>query len=134
MRFRIKKNNDGSAYAIVVSGVMDNEAGWDILQVAQTMLNRPLCTELLIDLRSVRVREDFSVFNTETLVSVFEGGLLQKDSALVIRYRDDNEIRFCSDQLPLDPSSALTKARFEESKFVGKVMRWLDQEARLLIN
>ncbi len=38
MRFRIRKNEDGSVYTIVVSGEMDDESGWDLLQVAQVML------------------------------------------------------------------------------------------------
>jgi hypothetical protein len=134
MRFRIKKNNDGSAYAIVVFGVMDDAAGCDILQVAQTMLNRPLCTELMIDLRSALLRENLSVFNTDTLTSVFEEALLRKDSVLIIRYQNDYEIRFSSDQLPLEPLSAVTRKRLDEAIFFGKVMRWLDQEARFMIN
>ena len=134
MRFRIKKNNDGSAYAIVVFGVMDDAAGCDILQVAQTMLNRPLCTELMIDFRSALFREDFSVFNTDTLTSVFEEVLLKKDSVLIIRYHNDYEIRFSSDQLPLQPLSAMTRKRLDEAKFFSKVMRWLDKEARFMIN
>ena len=134
MRFRIKKNNDGSAYAIVVFGVMDDAAGCDILQVAQTMLNRPLCTELIIDFRSALLKEDFSVFNTDTLTSVFEEVLLKKDSVLIIRYHNDLEIRFSSDQLPLQPLSAMTRKRLDEAKFFSKVMRWLDQEARFMIN
>jgi len=134
MRFRIKENNDGSAYAIVVFGVMDDAAGCDILQVAQAMLNRPRCTELMIDLRSALIKENFSVFNTDTLVSVFEEGLLKKDSVLIIRYRNDHEIRFSSDQLPLALISAGTRKRLNEARFFSKVMRWLDQEARFMIN
>ena len=33
MRFRIRKNEHGSVYTIVVSGEMDDESGWDLLQV-----------------------------------------------------------------------------------------------------
>jgi hypothetical protein len=134
MRFRIKKNNDGSAYAIIVFGVMDDAAGCDILQVAQTMLNRPHCTELMIDFRSAMLKEDLSVFNTDTLTSVFEEAMLKKDSVLIIRYHNDYEIRFSSDQLPLQPISALARKSLDEAEFFSKVMRWLDQEARFMIN
>ena len=134
MRFRIKKNNEGTIYAIVVSGAMDDAAGWDVLQVAQTLLNRPLCQELTIDLRSAPLSEDLALFDAETLASVFEEAMLQKDSVLIIRYRNDNEIRFCSDQLPLQPPSAYAKASISEAKYFSKVMKWLDREARFLIN
>lgn len=134
MRFRIKKNNDGSAYAIIVFGLMDDAAGCDILQVAQTMLNRPHCTELTIDFRSAMLKDDLSVFNTDTLTSVFEEAMLKKDSVLIIRYHNDYEIRFSSDQLPLQPISSLARKNFEEAEFFNKVMRWLDQEARFMTN
>lgn len=134
MRFRIKQNDDGSACAIAVFGVMDDAAGCDILQVAQTMLNRSGCTELLIDLSSALLKEDLSVFNTDTLTSVFEGVLLNKDSVLIIRYHNDHEIRFSSDQQPLQPLSAMTRKRLDEAEFFNKVMQWPDQEARFRIN
>ena len=38
MRFRISKNQDGTVRTIIVSGAMDEESGWDLLQVAQIML------------------------------------------------------------------------------------------------
>ena len=47
MRFRIRKNEHGSVYTIVVSGEMDDESGWDLLQVAQVMLAMPRCRETL---------------------------------------------------------------------------------------
>lgn len=134
MRFRIKKNNNGSAYGIIVFGLMDDAAGCDILQVAQTILNRPHCTELVIDFRSAMLKEDLSVFNTDTLTSVFEEVMLKKDSVLIIRYHNDYEIRFSSDQLPLQPISAMARKNLEEAEFFNKVMRLLDQEARFMIN
>jgi hypothetical protein len=45
--------------------------------------------------------EGLSVFTTDTLLSVFEERLLEKDAALIIRHRHDSEIRLYSDQLPL---------------------------------
>jgi hypothetical protein len=134
MRFRIKKNDDGTTYSIIVSGVMDDDAGWDILQIAQTMLNMPHCTELIIDLRSAVIDEDLSVLNTDTLASVFEEGLLKKDSTLLVRFLDDSEIRLCSDQLPLEPTVYYTNVTIDEAKFYGRAMKWLEQEARLLAN
>jgi len=134
MRFRITKNNDGSTYSIVVSGNMDEDAGWDILQIAQTMLNMPRCKELTIDVRSALIYEDLSVFNTDTLASVFEEGLLRKDCALVVLYRNNNEIRLCSDQLPLESPPGFANVSINEAKFFGRAMKWLELEARLLIN
>ena len=134
MRFRITKNNAGSIYSIVVSGEVDDDAGWDILQIAQTMLNMPHCRELIIDLRSTLIEDGLSVFNTDTLASVFEEGLLKKDSALVIRYLDDYEIRLCSDQLPLEPSSGYAYVNINEAKFYGQAMKWIEREARFLLN
>ena len=134
MRFRIIKNTDSLAYSIVVSGEMDDDAGWDILQIAQAMLSMPRCRELLIDLRSAELDEELSVLNTDTLVSVFEEGMLLKDSTLVVRFLDDSEIRLCSDRLPLKPITAYANVRIDEAKFYGKAMKWLEQEARLLTN
>jgi hypothetical protein len=134
MRFRIKKNNDGKTYSILVSGEMDDNAGWDILQIAQTMLNMPHCKELIVDLRSAVIDEELSVLNTDTLVSVFEEGLLKKDSTLRVRFRDDSEIRLCSDQLPLEQTVSYTNVSIDEAKFYGRAMKWLEQEARFLAN
>jgi len=134
MRFRITKNNDGSVYAIVVSGEMDDDAGWDILQIGQTMLSMPHCTELLIDLRSALISEDFSVFTTDTLLAVFEGGLMQKDRTLVIRCADDQEIRLCSDQQLLVPVVDSASVVSNEARFYSRVMKWLEQESRFMIN
>mgnify|MGYP001102021386 CR=1 FL=1 len=134
MRFRILKSTDGLVYSIVVSGEMDDDAGWDILQVAQAMLGMPHCRELIIDLRSAAIDEELSVLNTDTLVSVFEESLLLKDSTLVVRFLDDSEIRLCSDQLPLEPFIAYANVSIDEAKFYGKAMKWLEQEARLLTN
>lgn len=134
MRFRIMKNSDGLVYSIVVSGEIDDDAGWDILQVAQAMLSMPRCRELIIDLRSAEIDEELSVLNTDTLVSVFEEGMLLKDSTLVVRFLDDSEIRLCSDQLPLEPITAYANVSIDEAKFYGKAMKWLEQEARLLTN
>jgi len=134
MRFRIMKSTDGLVYSIIVSGEMDDDAGWDILQVAQAMLSMPHCRELIIDLRSAEIDEELSVLNTDTLVSVFEESLLLKDSTLVVRFLDDSEIRLCSDQLPLEPFTAYANVSIDEAKFYGKAMKWLEQEARLLTN
>jgi hypothetical protein len=130
MRFRIRKNNEGTVYSIVVSGGLDDDAGWDIFQVAQTMLNMDHCRELVIDLRSAVIDEELSVLNTDTLASVFEEVLLKKDSTLFIRFRDDSEIRLCSDQLPLKPTLSYVDVRMDEAKFYGRAMKWIEQEAR----
>lgn len=134
MRFRIRKNNDGTVYFIVVSGGMDDDAGWDILQVAQTMLNMPHCRELIIDLRSTVIDEELSVLNTDTLASVFEEVLLKKDSSLFIRFQDDSEIRLCSDQLPLKQTVFYVDVRMDEAKFYGRAMKWIEQEARFFMH
>ncbi|WP_028319459.1 hypothetical protein [Desulfobulbus elongatus] len=132
MRFRITKKHDGSVYSIVVSGEIDDDAGWDLLQIAQTMVRMPHCRELVLDLRGAMIDDDVSVFNTDTLVSVFEEGLLHKDSTLVVRFRDDSEIRLCSDQLPLEPAQPYANVRLDEAKLYGKAMKSLEQEAKLL--
>lgn len=134
MRFRITKNNDGSVYVIVVSGEVDDEAGWDILQIGQTMLSMPHCTELVIDLRSALIDEEFSVFTTDTLLAVFEGGLMQKDRTLVIQCSDDQEIRLCSDQQLLSPAVATVSPGGTEARFYSRVMKWLERESRFMIN
>ena len=134
MRFRIKKNNDGSIYTILVAGEMDDDGSWDVLQVAQTMLGMPHCKELIIDLQAAIVDEDFSVFNSDTLVAVFEEGLLKKDCTLTIRFNETEEVRFTSDQLPLEIPPVFTSVTIDEAKFFGKAMKWLGQEARLLVN
>lgn len=132
MRFRIMKMNDGTVYAIVVSGELSDDAGWDLLQIAQTMLHMPHCNHLLIDLRAAVIDEEVTVFNSDTLVSVFQEGLLLKDSTLTIRLRDDSEISLCSDQLPLEANGSYASVRLDEAKMYGQAMRWLEQEARLL--
>ena len=134
MRFRITKSNDGTVYSMVVTGKIDDEAGWDILQIAQTMLHRPLCKELIIDVRSAQIDSDLSVFATDTLASVFEEGLWQKDSALVVRYADDGEIRLRSDQLLLTSSQDRAHADNREEKYFNRTLRWLEQGARSVNN
>ena len=134
MRFRIKKEKDGSAYSIVVSGLVDDDGGWDIMQIAQTMLNMTTCRKLTIDLRTAVLDEGLSVFTTDTLLAVFEEGLLDKDAALVIRHCHDSEIRLYSDQLPLQPTAGFVNVRIEEAKFFGRAMKWLEQEARILVH
>jgi hypothetical protein len=134
MRFRIRKSNDGLVYSIVISGEMDDEDGWDVLQIAQTMLSMPHCKELVIDLQAAVIDEEVSVFNSDTLVSVFEEGLCSKDSAVVVRYREDDEIRMCSDQLPLEASPVFVSVSINDAKLCGKAMKWLEQEARFLAN
>lgn len=134
MRFKITKNNKGTTCSIVVCGEMDEEAGWDILQIAQTMLSLPHCSELIIDVRSALIPEDFAVFTTDTLLSVFEMTLLAKDSAVVIRYRHNNEIRLCSDQLPFEPPARFAGVSNNEAKILGRAIKWLQFETHLVIN
>jgi anti-anti-sigma regulatory factor len=134
MRFRIKKDNDGSIYFIVVSGEMDDEAAGEILQIAHIMLSRPLCRELVIDLRSVLIDDDLTVFTTDSLVSVFEEALLRKDSTLVVRFCDNSEIRLSSDQLPLTQPANVVDVSNTEAKFFSKPRKWMKSGARFLIN
>ena len=134
MRFRITKNNEGSVYSIVVSGELDDDGGWDILQIAQAMLNMAHCRELIIDVRSAMIDDELSVFNTDTLTSVFEENLLRKDSALVVRFRDESEICLCSDQLPFEEPPAFVNVSINEAKFFGRAMKWVEQEARFLVH
>jgi hypothetical protein len=134
MRFRIRKNNDSSVYSIVVSGILDDDGGWDILQIAQTMLGMTRCRELIIDLRAATIDEGLSVFTTDTLLSVFEERLMEKDAALIIRHRHDSEIRLYSDQLPLRPTAGFVNVHLNEAKFFVRAMKWLEQEARFLVH
>ena len=134
MRFRITKNQEGTTYSIVVSGEINDDSCWDLLQVAQTMLHMPRCRELIIDMRAADIDDEVSVFNTDTLVSVFEEGLLLKDSALTLRLRDGYEIRFSSDQLPLKPMHSYENVPMDAAKVYIRAMKWLAQEARLLAN
>ena len=134
MRFRITKNQEGTTYSIIVSGEINDDSCWDLLQVAQTMLHMPHCRELIIDLRAADIDDDVAVLNTDTLVSVFEEGLLLKDSALTLRLGHDSEIRFCSDQLPIKPTHLYEDVRMDAAKVYIRVMKWLEQEARLLAN
>lgn len=134
MRFRITKNNDGSVCTIIVSGLVDDDTGWDILQIGQTMLGMPHCAELIIDLRLAMISEELSIFNTDTLLSIFEEGLMKKDRSLVIRCYDDQEIRLCSDQQLLKPAVEATDMGISEAKFYGRMIKWLEREARFMIN
>ncbi len=134
MRFRVAKNNDGSVYSIVVSGILDEDAGWDLLQISQVMLSMPHCSELVIDLRSALIYDDLSVFTTDILASALEESLMKKDSSIIVRYHDNHEIQLYSDQLPLKPSTDFTNVSLDQAKFFGKAMKWLEQEARLLAN
>ena len=134
MRFRIAKEHDGEVFLIVVSGKIDEDCGWDLLQIAQTMMYMPHCRELVIDLRGAKIVDELSTFSTDTLVSVFEENLLSKDSAVVIQFGDSDEIRLCSDQLPLEPVQPYVNVRLNEVKMYCRAMQWLGQEARLLIN
>ena len=101
MRLRIKKNSDGSVFTVVVTGAMDDSQAWDMLLVAQTMLGMARCRELVLDLRDAFVDEEVTVFNTDTLMSVFEEALCLKDRTVVIYQPSEGEIRISSDQLPL---------------------------------
>ena len=134
MRFRITKNQEGTTYSIVVSGEINDDSCWDLLQVAQIMLHMPHCRELIIDLRAADIDDEVSVFNTDTLVSVFEEGLLLKDSTLTLRLGDDTEICFSSDLLPLKPTHSYENVRMDDAKVYIRAMKWLAQEARLLAN
>jgi hypothetical protein len=128
------KQKDRPAYSIIVSGEMNDDAGWDLLQIAQTMLHMPHCRELTLDLCAAVIEEELSIFNTDTLVSVFEEGLLLKDASLIVRFSDESEICLSSDQQPLEPAIAYTNVSLDEAKLYGRAMRWLEQEARLLAN
>lgn len=132
MRFRIRKEQDGSVYFIIVSGLVDENGGWDIMQIAQTMLHMPKCRKLVIDLRTALLDEGLSVFTTDTLLAVFEEGLLSKDASLLIRHRYDSEIRLYSDQLPVKQAGKFVNVHIGEAKFFGLAMKWLEQEARML--
>jgi hypothetical protein len=132
MRFRIRKEQDGSVYFIIVSGLVDDDGGWDIMQIAQTMLNMTKCRKLVIDLRTALLDEGLSVFTTDTLLAVFEEGLLSKDASLIIRHRYDSEIRLYSDQLPVKPAGKFVNVHIDEAKFFGQAMKWLEREARIL--
>lgn len=134
MRFRITKNSDGSVYSIIVSGEIDDDAGWDVLQIAQVMLNMSTCRELIVDVRGAVIDDELSVFNTDTMVSVFEEGLLRKDSALTVRFRDESELRLCSDQLPLAVPQGYVDVSMNEAKFFGRAMKWVEQEARFMMH
>ena len=132
MRFRISKNQDGTVRTIIVSGAMDEESGWDLLQVAQIMLAMERCRELVVDLQAAVIDEEVTVFNSDTLVSVFEERLCAKDCAVVFRCAEGNEIRMQSGLSPLPTPPAFTSVSLGEARFYGRAMRWLEQEARLL--
>ena len=132
MRFRISKNQDGTVRTIIVSGAMDEESGWDLLQVAQIMLAMERCRELVVDLQAAVIDEEVTVFNSDTLVSVFEERLCAKDCAVVFRCADGNEIRMQSGLSPLPTMPAFTSVSLGEARFYGRAMRWLEQEARQL--
>ena len=132
MRFRISKNQDGTVRTIIVSGAMDEESGWDLLQVAQIMLAMERCRELVVDLQAAVIDEEVTVFNSDTLVSVFEERLWAKDGAVVFRCADGNEIRMQSGLSPLPTPHAFTSVSLGEARFYGRAMRWPEQEARLL--
>ena len=132
MRFRISKNQDGTVRTIIVSGAMDEESGWDLLQVAQIMLAMERCRELVVDLQAAVIAEEVTGFNSDTLVSVFEERLCAKDCAVVFRCADGNEIRMQSGLSPLPTPHAFTSVSLGEARFYGRAMRWLEQEARLL--
>lgn len=132
MRFRISKNQEGTVRTIIVSGAMDEESGWDLLQVAQIMLAMERCRELVVDLQAAVIDEEVTVFNSDTLVSVFEERMFTKDCTVVFRCADGNEIRMQSGLSPLPTPHAFTSVSLGEARFYGRAMRWLEQEARLL--
>lgn len=134
MRFRIRKNSDGAVFTVVVGGAMDEGDAWDVLLVAQTMLSMARCRELVLDLRDASIDDEVTVFNTDTLMSVFEEGLCQKDRTVVLRHPGDKEIRISSDQLPLAVNQEYAEVSVGEAKFFSRALQWLEQEARFLPN
>ncbi len=134
MRLRIKKNSDGSVFTVVVTGAMDDSQAWDMLLVAQTMLGMARCRELVLDLRDAFVDEEVTVFNTDTLMSVFEEALCLKDRTVVIYQPSEGEIRISSDQLPLAATPVYANVSVDEAKFFGRALKWIEQEARFLPN
>ena len=132
MRFRIRKDQDGSRYTITVSGEMDDESGWDLLQVAQIMLAMARCRHLVVDLQAAIIDEEVTVFNSDTLVSVFEERMFTKDCTVVFRCPDGNEISMRSGQAPLASAPAFTNVSLQEARRYGRALRWLAEEARLL--
>jgi hypothetical protein len=134
MRLRLNKHDDSSIFTLVVSGAIDESQAWDVLMVAQTMLGMARCRELVLDMRDAAVDEEVTVFNTDTLMSVFEEALCLKDRTVVICQPEDREIRICSDQLPLAAAPAYTDVSVEEAKFFGRALKWIEQEARFLPN
>ena len=132
MRFRIRKNEHGSVYTIVVSGEMEDESGWDLLQVAQVMLAMPRCRELVVDLQAAIIDEEVTVFNSDTLVSVFEERMFTKDCTVVFRCADGNEICISSGREPLEMAPAFANVSLQEARRYGRALRWLAQEARML--
>ena len=134
MRFRIRKNEDNTVFTMVVGGTMNEGNAWDMLLVAQTMLGMARCRELVLDLRGAVIEDEVTVFNTDTLMSVFEEGLCQQDRTVVLRHPGDQEIRISSDQLPLTASQEYEAVSVSEAKFFGRALQWLEQEARFLPN
>ncbi|MDY0390212.1 hypothetical protein [Desulfobulbus oligotrophicus] len=132
MRFRINKHQEERAYSIVVSGEVNDDSSWDLLMIAQAMLSMPSCQELIIDLRGATIDDDVSGLNTDTLVSVFEEGLLLKNRMLTVRIHDDHEFCFYSDEKPTAQTYHYADVRLDTAKMYCKAMRWLEQEARLL--
>ncbi|MCL2340461.1 MAG: hypothetical protein FWC49_02025 [Proteobacteria bacterium] len=132
MRFRIMKGKEQGMFLLAASGRIDDDSSWDLLQVAQIMLSMPRCRELVIDLQGVEIDDDLSTLNTDILVSVFEESLLLKDCTLIVRFGNNDEIRLCADQLPLEPALPYVNVRLDEAKVYGRAMQWLEKEARLL--
>ncbi|MDX9835343.1 MAG: hypothetical protein RBT36_09060 [Desulfobulbus sp.] len=132
MRFRIKKSQDGVVRTIVVSGTVDEESGWDLLQIAQIMLAMPSCQKLVVDLQGAIIDEEVTVLNSDTLVSVFEERLFVKNCTVVFRYRDGNEIHMQSGLSPLLNPPVFVSVPLGDARLYGRAMRWIEQEARLL--
>lgn len=132
MRFRISKNHEAQVYTIMVSGEMNDDGGWDILQIAQTMLHLPNCQTLVIDLCNTLIDEEVTVLNLDILVSVFEEAVSMQDNTLIVRYRHDREIRCTADELTLGPRIPYYNVPLDEAKLCSRAMQWLGQEACLL--
>lgn len=134
MRFRISKHHETQVYTIMVRGEMNDDGGWDILQIAQTILHLPNCQTLVIDLCDTLIDEEVTVLNLDILVSVFEEAVSIQDTTLIVRYRHDREIRLTADALTLGPRMPYYNVPLGEAKLCSRAMQWLGQEASLLVH
>ena len=129
MRFRIRKNEDGSVYTIVVSGEMDDESGWDLLRVAQVMLAMPAagnwwwtCRRAIIDGDRVQLRHPG--------VGV-RGADVHQDCTVVFRCAEGNEICISSGREPLEMAPAFANVSLQEAGATARALRWLARSRML---